>query len=142
MATYVALIDGEAGRLGVTFPDLPGCVTMGATEHEALVKAGEALAFHIDGLRRHGLPVPTPRSLDALRQGRPGFAAVDVYEEEPIVGASHPLLHMSNALCTSHLGYAERDSYEALYSLAVDQLLAFAQGKPINVVNPEAVGKR
>jgi predicted RNase H-like HicB family nuclease len=70
MATYVALIDGEAGRLGVTFPDLPGCVTMGATEHEALVKAGEALAFHIDGLRRHGLPVPAPRSLETLRQGQ------------------------------------------------------------------------
>jgi predicted RNase H-like HicB family nuclease len=70
MATYVALIDGEAGRLSVTFPDLPGCVTMGATEHEALVKAGEVLAFHIEGLRRLGLPVPTPRSLDALRQGQ------------------------------------------------------------------------
>lgn len=70
MGTYVALIDGEAGRLGVSFPDLPGCVTMGASEHEALAKAGEALAFHLDGLRRHGLPVPAPRSLDALRQGR------------------------------------------------------------------------
>jgi len=78
----------------------------------------------------------------ALRQGRPGFAAVDVYEAEPVVGAQHPLLHMPNALCTPHLGYAERDSYEALYSLAVDQLLAFAAGKPINVANPEAVGKR
>ena len=78
----------------------------------------------------------------ALRQGRPGFAAVDVYEEEPVVGARHPLLDMPNALCTPHLGYAERGSYEALYSLAVDQLLAFAAGQPINVVNPEAVGKR
>ena len=78
----------------------------------------------------------------ALRQGRPGFAAVDVYEEEPVVGATHPLLHMPNVLCTPHLGYAERGSYEALYALAVDQLLAFAAGKPINVANPEAVGKR
>ena len=78
----------------------------------------------------------------ALRQGRPGFAAVDVYETEPVVGAQHPLLHMPNALCTPHLGYAERDSYEALYTLAVDQLLAFAAGKPINVANPEAIGKR
>jgi D-3-phosphoglycerate dehydrogenase len=78
----------------------------------------------------------------ALRQGRPGFAAVDVYEEEPVVDGQHPLLHMPNALCTPHLGYAERGSYEALYNLAVDQLLAFAAGAPINVANPEAVGKR
>jgi D-3-phosphoglycerate dehydrogenase len=78
----------------------------------------------------------------ALQKGRPGFAAVDVFEEEPVVGAKHPLLQMPNALCTPHLGYAERDSYEALYALAVDQLLAFAEGKPINVVNPEAVGQR
>jgi D-3-phosphoglycerate dehydrogenase / 2-oxoglutarate reductase len=78
----------------------------------------------------------------ALQKGRPGFAAVDVFEVEPVVGATHPLLQMSNVLCTPHLGYAERDSYEALYTLAVDQLLAFADGKPINVVNPEAMGKR
>lgn len=78
----------------------------------------------------------------ALHNGRPGFAAVDVYEEEPVVGATHPLLHMKNVLCTPHLGYAERGGYEALYTLAVDQLLAFAAGKPINVANPEAVGKR
>jgi D-3-phosphoglycerate dehydrogenase len=78
----------------------------------------------------------------ALQQGRPGFAAVDVYETEPIVAAQHPLLHLPNVLCTPHLGYAERGSYEALYTLAVDQLLAFAAGQPINVANPEAVGKR
>jgi D-3-phosphoglycerate dehydrogenase len=78
----------------------------------------------------------------ALRQGRPGFAAVDVYEEEPVVDAKHPLLHMPNALCAPHLGYVERDSYEAMYARAVDQLLAFAAGQPINVANPEAVGKR
>jgi len=80
--------------------------------------------------------------IDALRKGRPGFAAVDVYEKEPVVGAEHPLLKMPNALCTPHLGYAERRSYEALYTLAVDQLLAYAEGKPINVANPEAIGKR
>jgi D-3-phosphoglycerate dehydrogenase len=78
----------------------------------------------------------------ALQQGRPGFAAVDVYETEPVVGAQHPLLHMPNALCTPHLGYAEQGSYEALYTVAVDQLLAFVAGKPINVANPEATGQR
>ncbi|MBM3224415.1 MAG: D-2-hydroxyacid dehydrogenase family protein, partial [Candidatus Tectomicrobia bacterium] len=76
--------------------------------------------------------------VQALRQGRPGFAAVDVYEAEPVVDAMHPLLQMPNALCTPHLGYAESGSYEALYNLAVDQLLAFAAGSPMNVVNPEA----
>ena len=78
----------------------------------------------------------------ALQQGRPGFAAVDVYEEEPVIDAKHPLLQMDNALCTPHLGYAERGGYEALYKLAVDQLLAFDEGQPINVANPDAVGKR
>jgi D-3-phosphoglycerate dehydrogenase len=78
----------------------------------------------------------------ALRQGRPGFAAVDVYEEEPVVGATHPLLHMPNVLCTPHLGYAERGSYEAIYTVAVEQLLAFAAGQPINVANPQAIGQR
>jgi len=78
----------------------------------------------------------------ALEQGRPGFAAVDVYENEPVVGAAHPLLKMKNALCTPHLGYDEKDNYERMYARSVDQLLAFAAGKPIDVVNPDAAGKR
>lgn len=78
----------------------------------------------------------------ALTKGRPGFAAVDVYEQEPVLGGAHPLLKMKNALCTPHLGYAERGGYEALYNLAVDQILAYAAGSPINVANPEAIGKR
>lgn len=78
----------------------------------------------------------------ALKKGRPGFAAVDVYEEEPVVGANHPLLNMKNALCTPHLGYSEKDGYEAVYAGGVDQLLAYAAGKPVNVINPEVVGKK
>lgn len=74
----------------------------------------------------------------ALRAGRPRFAAVDVYEEEPILGAAHPLLSMENALCTPHLGYVERDSYELYFGQAFDQVVAFANGAPIHVVNPEA----
>jgi D-3-phosphoglycerate dehydrogenase len=80
--------------------------------------------------------------VEALRRGRPGFAAVDVYEEEPVVGAKHPLLGMKNALCTPHLGYSEHDSLEFVYAGGVEQLLAYAAGKPINVVNPEVLGKR
>ena len=75
----------------------------------------------------------------ALRIGRPGFAAVDVYEEEPILGATHPLLGLDNALCTPHLGYVERDCYELYFGQAFDQVIAFAEGKPINVVNPEVL---
>ena len=80
--------------------------------------------------------------VEALKKGRPGFAAVDVYEKEPVTGADHPLLKLPNALCTPHLGYAESRSYEALYKLAVDQVVAYADGKPINVANPDALGKR
>jgi D-3-phosphoglycerate dehydrogenase len=79
---------------------------------------------------------------EALKKGRPGYAAVDVYEQEPIVGAAHPLIGMKNALCTPHLGYCEVDNYQQIYANAIEQLLAYAAGKPINVVNPEALGKR
>ncbi|HEY3302761.1 MAG TPA: D-2-hydroxyacid dehydrogenase family protein [Candidatus Binatia bacterium] len=78
---------------------------------------------------------------DALKAGRPGFAAVDVFEDEPVIGAVH-LLKMDNAVCTPHLGYVEHDSYESYYGDAVEQIIAYVQGKPINVVNPEALGKK
>lgn len=77
----------------------------------------------------------------ALAKGRPGLAAVDVYEEEPVLGANHPLLGMDNVICTPHLGYVEQSTLEAYYGAAVDQILAFAAGKPINVVNPEVLSK-
>ncbi|MEP9377241.1 D-2-hydroxyacid dehydrogenase family protein [Aquabacter sp. CN5-332] len=70
----------------------------------------------------------------ALRQGRPGRAGIDVYEAEPVLGGDHPLLSMSNVVCTPHLGYVERATYEALYSTAIDQIEAFAAGAPINLV--------
>lgn len=63
----------------------------------------------------------------ALRNGRPGFAAVDVYEQEPILGASHPLLQLPNALCTPHLGYVEKDSYELYFGEAFDAVSEFAR---------------
>jgi D-3-phosphoglycerate dehydrogenase / 2-oxoglutarate reductase len=78
----------------------------------------------------------------ALKSGRPGAAAVDVYEEEPVLGGDHPLLHMPNVLCTPHLGYAVHEKYEAFYRYAIDNILAFAAGKPINVYNEEALGRR
>jgi D-3-phosphoglycerate dehydrogenase / 2-oxoglutarate reductase len=78
----------------------------------------------------------------ALREGRPGFAAVDVYEEEPVLQAAHPLLQMENVLCTPHLGYVEQDAYEIYYGAAVDNLLAFAAGKPANILNPQVLTAR
>jgi len=81
-----------------------------------------------------------PGALEAaLRAGRPGMAAVDVYEEEPVLGAKHPLLAMDNVVCTPHLGYVERGGLETMFSTIFDQILAYANGKPINVVNPEGL---
>ncbi|MFL6203679.1 MAG: D-2-hydroxyacid dehydrogenase family protein [Thermoanaerobaculia bacterium] len=71
----------------------------------------------------------------ALRAGRPGRAAVDVYEEEPVLGAAHPLLALDNAVCTPHLGYVEKDSYELYFGQAFDQVVAFAEGRPVNAIS-------
>jgi len=77
----------------------------------------------------------------ALKEGHPGFGAVDVYENEPVLNGEHPLLKMDNVVCTPHLGYVERDTYEKYYGAAIDGVVAFAAGNPINVLNPEAVRK-
>lgn len=71
----------------------------------------------------------------ALREGRPGFGAIDVYESEPVLHGDHPLLKLDNCLCTPHLGYVDRDTYEQYYGAAVEQVLAFAAGAPIRVLN-------
>lgn len=80
--------------------------------------------------------------VEALKTGRPGSAAVDVFEDEPVLGANHPLLKMDNVIATPHLGYVERENYELYYGVVVDQILAYAAGNPINVVNPEVLGKK
>jgi D-3-phosphoglycerate dehydrogenase len=75
----------------------------------------------------------------ALRAGRPGMAAVDVYEHEPVDDASEPLLSMDNVICTPHIGYVTREEWELQFADVFDQINAFAEGSPINVVNPEAL---
>jgi D-3-phosphoglycerate dehydrogenase len=75
----------------------------------------------------------------ALREGRPGMAAVDVYESEPVVDREYPLLLMDNVVCTPHIGYVTRDEYEIQFSDVFDQIVAFEKGAPINVVNPEVL---
>jgi D-3-phosphoglycerate dehydrogenase len=78
----------------------------------------------------------------ALKEGRPGHGAVDVFDDEPVLNGNHPLLKMDNVVCTPHLGYVDRDTYEKYYGAAVDNLLAFAEGKPVNVLNPEALNRK
>ena len=75
----------------------------------------------------------------ALESGRPGLAAVDVFEEEPVRDPRHPLLAMDNVVCTPHLGYVTRDEYEVQFSDVFDQIVAYAAGRPINVVNPSVL---
>jgi D-3-phosphoglycerate dehydrogenase / 2-oxoglutarate reductase len=85
---------------------------------------------------RAGLVVPGALEV-ALKAGRPGMAAVDVFEEEPIPAGGHPLLAMDNVLALPHLGYVERDGLAHQFNVIFDQVLAYAAGKPINVHNPE-----
>ena len=73
---------------------------------------------------------------EALARGRPGFAAVDVYEQEPVLGASHPLLRLPNALCTPHIGYVEKDNYERYFGIAFDNINRFDGGTLTEVANP------
>jgi D-3-phosphoglycerate dehydrogenase len=80
--------------------------------------------------------------VEALKAGRPGMAATDVYDKEPVLGGDHPLLKMNNVICTPHLGYVTRESYEEYYAVVVDDLVNFAAGKPSNVLNPEALAKK
>ena len=75
----------------------------------------------------------------ALETGRPGFAAVDVYEEEPVLDPAHPLVRLPNALCTPHLGYVIWPTLEAYYAAAVDNILAYAAGAPKAIINPDAL---
>jgi D-3-phosphoglycerate dehydrogenase len=75
----------------------------------------------------------------ALRAGRPGLAAVDVYEEEPVTDPGHPLLAIDALVATPHIGYVSREEYEIQFSDVFDQILAYAAGTPINVVNPDCL---
>ena len=101
-------------------PDTRGLVT---AAHLALMKP-EAILVNTS---RAELIAPGALAA-ALKAGRPGFAAVDVYEEEPVLGAAHPLLALENALCTPHLGYVERDSYALYFGQAFDNVLNWAAG--------------
>jgi D-3-phosphoglycerate dehydrogenase len=80
--------------------------------------------------------------VQALQSGRPGMAAVDVYEDEPVLDANHPLLAMDNVVCTPHIGYVTREEYELQFSDIFDQIVAYCAGNPVHVVNPEVLSER
>jgi D-3-phosphoglycerate dehydrogenase len=85
-------------------------------------------------------PLIEPGALaNALRAGRPGMAAVDVYEDEPLRDTGHALLSMEQVVCTPHIGYVSREEYEVQFADIFDQITAYAAGAPINVVNPDVL---
>ena len=77
----------------------------------------------------------------ALNRGRPGLAAVDVFESEPIL-QGHALLRLENCICTPHIGYVEQDSYELYFGAAFDNVVNFIKGTPTNIANPGALQVR
>jgi len=79
--------------------------------------------------------------LSGLNRGRPGLAAIDVYESEPIL-QGHALLRLENCICTPHIGYVEQDSYEMYFGAAFDNVINFIKGRPTNIVNPGALQVR
>jgi D-3-phosphoglycerate dehydrogenase len=85
-------------------------------------------------------PLIQPNALvEALRAGRPGMAAVDVFEDEPLRDTTHPLLTMPNVVATPHIGYVTRDEYDLQFTDIFEQIVAYANGSPINVVNPDVL---
>jgi D-3-phosphoglycerate dehydrogenase / 2-oxoglutarate reductase len=117
--------------------------------HMRLVEAtrGIVTAADLGRMKPTALLVNTSRAgliapgalVEALRAGRPGMAAVDVYEQEPLIDPTHPLLGMANVVCTPHIGYVTREEYDLQFSDIFDQIVAYAAGTPIHVVNPESV---
>jgi D-3-phosphoglycerate dehydrogenase len=79
--------------------------------------------------------------ISALNRGRPGLAAIDVFETEPIL-QGHALLRLENCICTPHIGYVEQDSYELYFGAAFDNVINFIKGTPTNIVNPGALQVR
>jgi len=130
-----------------------------AASKQALFERSDVLSLHVrltrdtfgivgandlDRMKPTALIVNTARAeliepgtlLAALRKGRPGYAAVDVYEQEPITNADHPFLSMPNVLCTPHLGWAEWTNYELYFREAFEQIVAYEKGLPMRLGNP------
>lgn len=85
--------------------------------------------------------IDTNALIGALNRGRPGMAAIDVFESEPIL-QGHALLRLENCICTPHIGYVEANNYEKIFNSAFDNVLHFIRGTPTNIVNPGALQVR
>lgn len=85
--------------------------------------------------------IETDALISSLNRGRPGMAAIDVFETEPIL-QGHALLRLENCICTPHIGYVEQDSYERYFGAAFDNVVNFIKGTPTNIVNPGALQVR
>jgi len=115
------------------------------TVHQRLVAqtAGNITSADLALMKTDALFVNTSRAelvaegalYHALRQGRPGYAALDVYEQEPVYDTHNPYLEMPNVLCTPHLGYVETASYELYFKTAFDNVVRFFSGDTSQVIN-------
>ena len=135
-----------------------------ADSRSALLQASDVLSLHLklsdstrglitlddlNQMKPTALLVNTSRAeiieaealLAGLNRGRPGMAAIDVFESEPIL-QGHALLRLENCVCTPHIGYVEQDNYETLFSAAFDNVVNFIRGTPTNIVNPGALQVR
>jgi D-3-phosphoglycerate dehydrogenase len=111
-----------------------------ATRH--IVKAEDLARMKPDAMlvNTSRAPLIEPGALvAALRAGRPGYAAVDVFEDEPVRDPNLPLLRFEQVVATPHIGYVTREEYETQFIDIFDQIVAFAAGRPINVVNPQVL---
>jgi D-3-phosphoglycerate dehydrogenase len=153
---HVTVWGSEASRLRASADGL-----VAAPSQEAFFEASDVLSLHLrltdatrglirladlSRMKPTALLVNTSRAelieegalVGALNRGRPGLAAIDVFESEPIL-QGHPLLRLENAICTPHIGYVEQDSYETFFSGAFDNVVNFIEGKPTNIANPDAL---
>jgi len=115
--------------------------------HMRLVPATRHIVKAVSRMKPTAMLVNTSRAsliepgalVAALRAGRPGYAAVDVFEDEPMLDAHFPLLQFEQVVATPHIGYVTREEYETQFADVFDQIAAFVAGRPINVVNPKAL---
>ncbi|MEY4752854.1 MAG: hypothetical protein RJA44_529 [Pseudomonadota bacterium] len=153
---HVQVWGSEVGRAKAAAAGLAVC-----TSREAFFESSDVLSVHLRltdatrgligstdlaRMKPTALFVNTSRAelvqdtalVGALNRGRPGMAAVDVFESEPIL-QGHPLLRLENAVCTPHIGYVELDNYEQYFSAAFDNIHNYLKGQPTHIVNPEAL---
>lgn len=141
-----AIADGfEAAQSKADFFQLADVITL----HLRLNKntAGIVNAADLDLMKTTSVLINTARAelIEAgalqkcLKAGRPGFAAIDVYEDEPVKNANFELLTMPNVVCTPHLGYVEKNSYELYFGKAFENIVNYSKGEATNIVNPEVL---